>query len=152
MYIIFDFENNKLDMNKLNISFTILLSIAAFLINSAFIAPTKVTPEELIGCWVYKSYKNGLKTFVKSKDFKSKKPGFKFRADGTLTKRMDPDYCMRVKGPYANTEGTWEILDDNVLSITYNCYDRINTNTYALKNVSKKKFSTKTLTSGRKDK
>ena len=133
-------------MNKINVLSVVLLLASIVFFSSSFVSnyeTSEISKEELVGTWVYKSYKDGFTNYSRSKDFKSNKPGYKFNADGTLVKRMDPDYCMRVKGPYANTNGTWEILEGNVLSISYECYNGSTTSTYIFKDLSKKKFSMK---------
>lgn len=134
---------------KLKIS-TLLLS--CFIIFSAFLvtttdSSTNVNAEDLNGCWVYKNYKDGQYIYGKSSDFKSNKPGFKFEKGGKMVKRLDPNWCARVAGPYTNLDGTWEKLDGSTLKTVYQCpiADNPSVNKYKIVELTGKKLILKSL-------
>lgn len=124
--------------------------LAIFTIIAAF-APAnsdkgEIDLEDLTGCWVYKNYKDGMYQYSKSTDFKSNKPGYKFNADGTAVKRMDPNWCARVAGPYTNLDGTYSVAE-SVLTITYKCpiAEKPSSGDYKIVELSSKKLILKSM-------
>lgn len=127
------------------------LSILAFLIlvvSSGFTNFSETSEENNIqGYWVYKTYKNGEYVYSKRSNFKDSKPGFKFDADGKMIKRMDPDWCARVKGPYTNLEGTYELVGSETLVTSYQCpiSDEPSINKYKIIDLTSKKLVMKSM-------
>ena len=123
------------------------LAITAFVNVNHNSAANHLNAPDVTGCWVYKTYKDGAYTYTKKDDFASNKPGFKFKANNEMTKRLDPNWCVRVAGPYTNLEGTYEFLEDEVIKTTYQCpiSDKPSINKYKILEVSAKKLILKSL-------
>lgn len=94
---------------------------ALFLFSSFTGLKSTYKADEIIGFWVYKTYKNGAHVYTKKSDFNPNKPGYNFDNNGKMVKRMDPDWCARVKGPYTNLEGSYKLLDKNTIETTFKC-------------------------------
>lgn len=129
------------------LSFTVAVIITALLLTGFVNTNSPFDTKKLAGTWVYKSYKDGVYTYAKSGDFKANKPGFQFNSKGKMVKRLDPNWCVRVKGPYTNLEGTYELMEDNVLKTSYQCpvKDNPSINQYQIIELSKKKLVLKSL-------
>lgn len=136
-------------MNHL-ITFSKLLIASLFLmvLSSSFVGFSDLyDTQEIEGYWVYKSYKEGAYTYTKRTDFKNNKMGFKFTRDGKMTKRMDPDWCVRVAGPYTNLEGSYEFIDEKTIRTKYQCpiSDKPSFNKYEIIDLTSKKMVLKSL-------
>ncbi len=126
----------------------IAIAVLVFAFCTAFVDHQTTTDDPSIeGYWVYKSYKKGVYTYVRKNDFKSSKPGFMFGKEGKMTKRLDPDWCVRVKGPYTNLDGTYELLDAKTLKTEYKCpvAKDPSINEYTIVELTKKKLLLKSL-------
>jgi hypothetical protein len=64
-----------------------------------------------------------------------------------ITKRLDPDWCVSVKGSYTNLEGTYEMVDENTNMTTYQCpiSDTPSLNKYTMVGLTSKKLILKSL-------
>lgn len=127
--------------------FAAIFSISSFTNTQFPTSEPEVNMGYIPGTWVYKSYKDGLYTYSRSSDFKSNKPGYHFLASGKMTKRMDPDWCARVAGPYTNIVGTWKEIESEVIETTYQCpiSDKPSLNKYKVIELSRKKLVLKPL-------
>lgn len=124
-----------------------LFTITSFTNTEILSSNPEVNMGFIPGTWVYKSYKDGLYIYGRNSDFKSNKPGYHFLASGKMTKRMDPDWCARVAGPYTNIIGSWEEIEPEVIKTTYQCpiSDKPSHNKYKVIELSHKKLTLKAL-------
>jgi hypothetical protein len=77
----------------------------------------KIDPNNLlIGTWNYAGYHNNVSVFARSLDF-SNNHCYKFNSDGTLVERNISGWCATPPVSYDNYDGTWTILNDNLVQI-----------------------------------
>jgi hypothetical protein len=80
--------------------------------------------DNLMAIWVYKSYKDGIMSFVSSKKFKRKKPGIEFKNTEQIVKRQNVSWCGTAPIKYGNFNGTYEFTSDSTLTIKYDFWEK----------------------------
>jgi hypothetical protein len=71
----------------------------------------------LLGVWINDGLSNDVTIYKRSDEF-TNKYCYLFKSDGTLTERQNSGWCGTPPISYADYEGTWEILNDTLISIT----------------------------------
>ena len=108
-------------MSNRTITFTILyvlLIIAAFLnitacdgsLNSEIESP-------VIGTWILKDYAGDVSYMMRSDQFAQDSYGFTFHKNGVFTERKNAGWCGTPPITYANFEGHWWKISDNIYHI-----------------------------------
>ena len=78
----------------------------------------EIDPDNLlIGVWINDGYKDDVTIYKRSDEF-TDNYCYLFKSDGTLTERQNEGWCGTPPITYADYEGTWEIMNDTLISIT----------------------------------
>ncbi len=73
--------------------------------------------DELIGCWVESGNDSFYKYLKKSAGLDSNYYGLEFKSGGILIERKNSGTCKTRPITYKNYNGTWERLNDSIISI-----------------------------------
>ncbi len=78
-----------------------------------------INNNELIGTWVYSTYKDDLLYYKKKNNLKKDNAGIEFFKSGKLIKRQNESGCGTPPITYKNFNGSWEKKTDSTISLTY---------------------------------
>jgi hypothetical protein len=78
----------------------------------------EIDPDNLlIGIWINDGFRDDFTIYKRSDEF-TDNYCYLFKSDGTLTERQNVGWCGTPPISYADYEGTWEIANDTLISIT----------------------------------
>lgn len=105
-----------------NFSLTLIAIILAIFVTSCS-QPTDSDAEnyklnDFYGTWVRSGYEESITVLKKSRQLDENQYGLIIRRDGKLIERKNSGYCGTPPITYANYEGEWKKLQDNLLEIT----------------------------------
>ena len=89
------------------------------LLGLSMTCPKHKLKKSIIGTWVHDSYSENSAIFISSDSLKRDAPGIEFKKDGTLIKRQNDGWCGTPPITYSNQDGTWKIISDTSIQITY---------------------------------
>ncbi|MFB0516277.1 MAG: hypothetical protein ACETWG_06700 [Candidatus Neomarinimicrobiota bacterium] len=73
--------------------------------------------DEICGTWVLYSEEGGVTVFKRTDELAVDNYGIVFRTDGSCLERKNAGWCGTPPITYADFEGTWERLSENILAI-----------------------------------
>jgi hypothetical protein len=92
--------------------------IIAYVLPSCEKDNIEIDPDNLlIGVWIDDGFRDDVTIYKRSDEF-TNKYCYLFKSDGTLTERQNVGWCGTPPISYADYEGTWEIANDTLISIT----------------------------------
>jgi hypothetical protein len=92
--------------------------IIAYVLPSCEKDNIEIDPDNLlIGVWINDGFRDDVTIYKRSDEF-TNNYCYLFKSDGTLTERQNVGWCGTPPISYADYEGTWEIANDTLISIT----------------------------------
>lgn len=89
------------------------------LLGLSMACPKHKLKKSIIGTWVHHGYTESSIVLNEADSLHIDSPGIQFNKDGTLIKRQNAGWCGTPPITYSNQEGTWRILSDTSVQISY---------------------------------
>lgn len=89
------------------------------LLGLSMACPKNKLKKSILGSWVHNGYSESSILLSSADSLRIDAPGIQFNKDGTLIKRQNAGWCGTPPITYSNQEGTWKIISDSSIQITY---------------------------------
>ena len=99
---------------KISVLLFVLLNFTSACTESSLIPESE---NQIHGVWIDESWNENIRILKRSDEFQEDKYGFMIFSSGKFIERKNSGWCGTPPIAYANFEGEWEFVEDDILKI-----------------------------------